>query len=178
MQPTKPPPPPRAARRRVDPLGWLVPRRNPAGTVYGTVTAGVLLAAESGLRDTYPETVGSLLIAVILYWFAHSYSKVLGLRLSVRRVLSWSELWLAFVQDWAIVRGAFPPVLAVLISWSAGASQSVAVTVGMWTAIASLIAFELAAGARSGARPREMALQVSVGATLWVAILALRALLH
>lgn len=166
------------ARRRADPLRWLVPERNPAEAVYGTVTVGALLAAESGLRETYPETVGSLAIAVILYWFAHSYADVLGLRLSRRGTLSWGELWHTFVQDWAIVRGAAAPMLVVVVAWAAGAQQSTAVTAGVWAAVASLIAFELAAGVRSRARAPEMVLQVTAGVTLGLGILALRALLH
>lgn len=162
----------------MDPLAWLLPVRNPANAVYGTVTAGALLAAEGGLRETYLETVGSLTLAIVLYWFAHSYADVLGLRLSKRGALTWGELWHTFVQDWAIVRGAAAPVLAVVVAWAAGAQQTVAVTAGVWAAVASLIAFELAAGLRSKAKAPEMALQVTAGATLGIGILALRALLH
>jgi hypothetical protein len=192
MQPPEPPPQATPAksttattttnalgnRRRFDPLRLLLPDRNPAGAVYGTVTVGALLAAESGLRDTYPETVGALAVAVLLYWFAHSYADVLGLRLSEQRLLSWGELWHTFIQDWAIVRGALAPVLAVLLAWAVGAPQATAVVAGTWTAVASLLVFELAAAARSRARAGELTLQVAVGATLGLAILALRALLH
>lgn len=156
----------------------LVSSRNPAASVYGTVTAGALLAAESGLRETYPETVGSLAIAVLLYWFAHSYAEVLGLRLSRHETITWAELWDAFSQDWGIVRGAAAPMLAVLIAWAVGAQQSTAVTAGTWAAVASLIVFELAAGLRSRAKTPEMVLQVTAGVTLGLGILALRALLH
>jgi hypothetical protein len=168
-----PPPPP-----RTDPLRLLVSRRNPAASVYGTVTAGALLAAESGLRDTYPETVGSLAIAIVLYWFAHSYAEVLGLRLRRHETITWAELWDAFSQDWGIVRGAAAPMLAVLVAWTIGATPSTAVTAGTWAAVASLIVFELAAGLRSHAKAPEMALQVGAGVTLGLGILALRALLH
>jgi hypothetical protein len=158
--------------------GWIVPERNPAGAVYGLITIGALLAAESGLRETYPETVGSAAIAVMLYWFAHSYADVLGLRLSVHRRLAWRELWHTFVQDWAIARGAGVPLLALLVAWATGASQTTAVTAGVWTAVVSLVAFEVAAGIRSRAKPLELALVVLVGATMGLAILALRAVLH
>jgi hypothetical protein len=171
---TPSPPPP----RRADPLRWLLSGRNPAEAVYGTVTAGALLAAESGLRETYPETVGSLAIAIVLYWFAHAYADVLGLRLSRPGRLTWAELWQTFIQDWAIVRGAAAPVLAVVVAWIAGAEQSTAVTAGVWAAVASLIVFELAAGLRSKASAPEMVLQVTAGVTLGIGILALRALLH
>lgn len=158
---------------------WVVPERNPAGAVYGLITIGALLAAESGLRETYPETVGSAAIAVVLYWFAHSYADVLGLRLSSeQRRVSGRELWETFVQDWAIARGASAPLLALLVAWGTGASQTTAVTAGVWTAVGSLIVFEVAAGIRSRARPVELVLEIVVGATMGLAILALRALLH
>lgn len=159
-------------------LGWIVPERNPEGAVYGIITIGALLAAEGGLHDSYVDTVASLAIAVVLYWFAHSYADVLGLRLSQQRLIKWEELWSTFVQDWSIVRGASAPLLALLVAWAAGASQETAVTAGVWTAVAGLIVLELAAGIRSRAKPFELALEVLVGATMGLAILALRALLH
>jgi hypothetical protein len=158
--------------------GWIVPERNPAGAVYGLITVGALLAAESGLKDTYPETVGSAAIAVTLYWFAHSYADVLGLRLTEQRRLGWRELWHTFVQDWAIARGASIPLLVLLVAWAVGASQTTAVAAGVWTVVGSLIAFELAAGVRSRAKAAELLLDVSAGTTLGLGILALRVLLH
>lgn len=165
-------------RYRLDPLKWLLPGRHTANAVYGTVTAGALLAAESGLRETYPETVGSLALAIVLYWFAHSYADVLGLRLNRPDRLTWADLWHAFVQDWAIVRGATAPVLAVVIAWIVGAPQTAAVSAGVWTTIASLVIFEVAAALRSKAGPPEFVLQVSAGLALGIGVLALRALLH
>jgi hypothetical protein len=159
-------------------LAWIVPERNPAGAVYGIITIGALLAAESGLRDSYADTVGSTSIAVVLYWFAHSYADVLGLRLSKQRLLTWSELWRTFVQDWSIVRGASAPLLALLVAWAAGASLQTAVGAGVWTAAVSLVVFEVAAGLRSHAKPAELTLEVLVGATMGLALLVLRALLH
>lgn len=157
---------------------WIVPERNPAGAVYGLITIGALLAAESGLRETYPETVGSVSIAVVLYWFAHSYADVLGLRLTEQRRLSGQELLHTFIQDWSIVRGASAPLFALLVAWAAGAEQVTAVTAAVWTAVIGLVAFEVAAGVRSKAKPAELLVEVVVGAMMGVALLVLRALLH
>jgi len=44
--------------------------------------------------------------------------------------------------------------------------------------VASIVAFELAAGIRSRATPGELALDVCVGALLGLGILALKILLH
>jgi hypothetical protein len=158
--------------------GWAVPERYPAGAVYGLITVGALLAAESGLKETYPETVGSAAIAVTMYWFAHSYADVLGLRLSEQRRVTRRELWHMFAQDWSIVRGASIPLLALLVAWAVGASQTTAVAAGVWTVVGSLIAFELAAGVRSRAKPVELVLDVTAGTALGLGILALRVLLH
>jgi hypothetical protein len=157
---------------------WIVPERNPEGVVYGLISIGALLAAEGGLRETYPETVGSAAIAVMLYWFAHSYSDMLGLRLSEQQRLSWDGLWRTFGRDWAIARGASVPLLALLVAWATGVSQVTGLSAAVWTAVGSLIAFELAAGIRSRAKPAELTFEVLVGATMGLAILALRALLH
>ncbi len=166
------------ARLRDRVIEWIVPERNPEGVVYGLIMIGALLAAESGLRDTYPETVGSATIAVVLYWFAHSYADVLGLRLAEQRRLGLEELRQTFVRDWAIVRGAGIPLLALLVGWATGASQTTALTAAVWTVVVALISFEVAAGLHSRVRPRELLLQAVVGATMGLAILALKALLH
>ena len=157
---------------------WIVPERNPAGAVYGLIMLGALLAAESGLRDTYPETIGSAVLAVVLYWFAHSYSDVLGLRLDEHESFSWAELWRTFSHDWAIAKGASVPLLVLLAAWAMGASQVTGLTAAVWSIVASLIAFELAAGIRSKARPLELGLEVLVGASMGIGILVLRAVLH
>ncbi|HTB50621.1 MAG TPA: hypothetical protein VK701_06555 [Solirubrobacteraceae bacterium] len=175
-EPTEPGAASRGLAERV--ARWIVPERNPAGAVYGLITVGAVLAAESGLRDTYPETVGSAAIAMLLYWFAHSYSDVLGLRLVEHEPFSWEELWRTFAHDWSIAKGSGVPLLALMVAWGAGAGQTTAVTAAVWTTVASLIAFELVAGVRSKARPLELALQVLAGASMGTAILALRALLH
>jgi hypothetical protein len=156
----------------------VVPKRYPAEAIYGLITVGALLAAESGLKDTYPETVGSAAIAVTLYWFAHAYADVLGLRLAEHRRVSWWEMWHTFIRDWSIAKGAGVPLLALLVAWAAGASQETAITAGVWTVVASLIVFELAAGIRSRAKPAELVFDVSAGTTLGLGILALRVLLH
>jgi hypothetical protein len=169
----------RASRSAAERLAaWIVPERNPAGAVYGLITVGALLAAESGLRDTYPETVGTAALAMMLYWFAHSYSDVLGLRLDEDESFSWTEIWNTFVRDWSIAKGAGVPLLVLLVAWATGASQTTGLTAAVWSIVACLIAFELAAGIRSHARPLELVFEALVGAGMGVGILVLRALLH
>jgi hypothetical protein len=164
-------------------LARLVPDTNPGGAVYGMLTIGALLAAESGLRDTYIETLGSTLVILALYWLAHSYAELLGHRLTTGERLTTSGLWRALQRDWAIVRGGAVPLLALLVCWIAGVKQETAVTAALWSTAVSLLAFELLAGLRgerahTRAARRERLLEACVGAALGLGVLALRVILH
>jgi hypothetical protein len=157
---------------------WIVPVHNPARVVYGVITVGALMAAESGHEESYADTVTAALIATGLYWLLHSYSNVLGRRLASGEHLTISTLWTGMIEESAIIRGAAIPLLALLISWAVGASRETGVTVALWSAVVCLVLFELAAAIRSRATPGELTLEVAVGLAMGLAILALKALLH
>jgi hypothetical protein len=146
--------------------------------VYGVIVIGSLLAAESGRHESYLDTVVSAVIAAALYWLAHAYASVLGRRLANDERLSAGALARALAHDWALIRGAAVPLLALLLAGAAGASQEAAVTAGLWSAVASLVVFELVAGIRSRATRGELVIELAVGATMGLAILALKIVLH
>ena len=162
-------------RRLID---WVLPEGNPAGTIFGIITVGAVLAAESGLHETYVAAMGSALLTICIYWLAHTYSDLLGRRLTTHEHLTASSLARALAHDWAIVRGATLPLLALAIAWATGASQETAVTAAMWTCVGSLIGFEVLAGVRARLTPGELALEGCVGTAMGLGILALRAILH
>ncbi len=159
-------------------LEWLVPAENPAGTVYGMLVIGALLAAESGRYESYIDAAGSTLIALGLYWLAHAYANVLGRRLVTHERLTAGALGRALMHDWTIVRGAAIPLLALLLAWASGAGRETAINVALWSTVAGLIALELLAGVRAQTAPRELALEASVGIAMGVGIVALKILLH
>jgi hypothetical protein len=142
------------------------------------VVVGALLAAESGSHESFADTLGSAVIALAVYWLAHAYSDVLGRRLLAPGRLTVGLLWRALKHEWAIVEGAAIPLIALVVAWAAGATQETAVTVALWSAVASLILFELVAGIRSRATPSELALDVGVGMAMGLAIIALKVVLH
>ncbi len=156
----------------------MLPEQNPSRVVYGLITVGTLLAAESGLHDTYLEATGSVVLALLLYWLAHAYSEQLGERLVTHERLTPRALGRALLREWAIVRGGALPLLALVVAWATGASQETGVLVGVWTAAGSLVAFELLAGLRTRSTPGELVLEGCIGATMGLAIIALRAILH
>ena len=146
--------------------------------MYGTITVGALLAAESSVRETYAETVSSVAVALVIYWLAHSYAELLGHRITAQKRLTLQELGRALGRDWAIVRGAGAPLLTLLIAWAVGAEQETAVTVALWICAGSLVAFELLAGLRARAGPAELALELCVGAAMGIGVVILRVILH
>jgi hypothetical protein len=140
------------------------------------ILIGALLAAESGLHDSYPATVASAAIGLGVYWLAHSYAAVLGRRLSEHGRLNVGALLQALGREWAIVRGASIPLLALLVCWAGGASQATGVAAAVWSAVAALIALEVLAGVAARAGTGELLLEGGVGALMGLAILALKAL--
>jgi hypothetical protein len=157
---------------------WIVPGENPSAVVYGVIVMGALLAAESGQHESYLDTFASGLIATGLYWLAHAYASLLGRRLATHEHLTAGALWGALAHDWALVRGATVPLVALVCAWTAGAAQQTAVTAALWSSVASLLAFELIASVRSRSRGGELALEAGVGVTMGLAILALKIVLH
>jgi hypothetical protein len=122
--------------------------------------------------------IGSTALALGIFWLAHSYSTILGRRLSHQEHLTVGALARALGHEWSIVRGASIPLFTLLIAWAVGASETTGVDAAVWAAIASLIAFELLAGLRAGSTPREFALEGGVGVAMGLAILALKSLAH
>ena len=158
--------------------GWIVRGQNPAGVVYGTILIGALIAAESGVHDGYPDLIGSTALVLGIYWLAHSYSTILGRRLSHQEHLTVGALARALGHDWSIVRGASVPLLTLLLAWAVGASETTGVNAAVWAAIASLVVFELLAGLRAGSTRREFALEGGMGVVMGLAIFALKSLAH
>jgi hypothetical protein len=181
-RPVPPSPAPTAGRRAGGwvqrSLEWILPSENPTGVIYGAIVIGALLAAESGLHETYPEAVGSMAIAACTYWLADAYAAVLGRRLATNAPLTPRALSRALASNWAVVRGATIPLLVILVCWVLGAHQPAAVNAALWSVVASLVGFELLAGIRSRARPGELAVEVGVGVAMGIGVIALKVLLH
>ncbi len=156
----------------------LVPAENPEGAIYGLIVIGALLAGEFGRHESYLDTLGAALISAALYWLAHAYAGLLGGRLLKGGRLTVRVLLEALAHDLAVIRGALIPLAALFLAALAGASQETAVTIAIWSVVSSLVGFELLAGLRAKAAPRELLLELSVGAAMGVAVLGLKIILH
>ncbi len=154
------------------------PVPNLAPAIYGTVAVGSVLAVESAQRETYLETIGAALIALALYWLAHSYAESTSRRLQRSQPITLAGLRQTMASELAILAGAALPILVLLISWAAGVRLAMGVTAAIWTSAVMIVTIEVVAGVRAKQSGRHLAGQISVGALLGLLIIALRVTLH
>jgi hypothetical protein len=151
---------------------------NPAPLIYGTITVGALLDAESARAETYAETVGAVVIAMLLVWLAHSYAQLMGRRLKGGERLAFRAAREMAVHELSILTGAAVPLVAVLIAWLAGATLGWAVTAAIWTAAAMIVVIEVVAGLRAELSRGVFMIQTVFGVLLGLLIIALKLVLH
>lgn len=146
--------------------------------MYGTITVAALLAAESARHETYLETVGAVAAVMVLYWLAHSYATLMGRRIEGRERLQLRTIGQTAGHELPILTGAMLPLLAVLISWAAGARLTVAVSVGIWISVAMLLLIEVVAGISAKLSAVALVIQTVFGAVLGLLIIAIELIFH
>jgi hypothetical protein len=139
---------------------------------------GTLLAVESAQQETYGETLGAVLIALALYWLAHSYAEFTSWRIRESKPLTLRGFIMAMTQWSLIPVGAALPLIALLISWALGAQLNSAVSAGIWTAVGTLVLIELTAALRVRRSLPQLLLQTALGTLLGLGIVLLRVVLH
>ena len=152
--------------------------RNLGAAVYGLITVGALLAAESALHETYGETVVAAVLTLLAYWLAWGYADFTSRRLSAGRPLTLTAFRHAMWHELPILAGGMVPLLAVVLSWAAGATLGTGIDAGLYTAAATLVITEVVAGLRAKLSGRQLAVQVVVGAVLGLLVLAAKLTLH
>jgi membrane protein YqaA with SNARE-associated domain len=151
---------------------------NVARLVYGTVVVGGLLAAEAPESETYAETLASVVIALLVYWMAHTYAEVTARRIEEGDRLTTTALASAMRNEVWILFGAAVPVLPLVIWWIAGGPLTNAVSAAVYTAAGMIVVYEVVAGRRAELSGKEMVVQIAIGAALGLLVIALKLVLH
>jgi hypothetical protein len=151
---------------------------NAGGAVYGAMMVGVLLAAEDARHEGYPATIEAATIVLLLYWLTSLYSYALGVRLQRREPLNAGLLWHSCLHELPMIEGALVPVLVLLLTWAAGLTVATGATAALWAAAGTIVVLEVAAGWRSRQGPRDRWLQIGAGATIGLALVAVKLVLH
>lgn len=146
--------------------------------VYGTISIGALLAAESVHEETYAATVGGVAITLLIYVLIHAYSDYTGERLNSGEPLKLGALGRTIVSEGWLLVGAGIPLVALLLCWALDASLSTAITLAVWTSAAMVLILEVFSGVRAGESGRDLAFQAAAGALFGILVIVLRIVLH
>ncbi|MGP3923667.1 hypothetical protein [Streptomyces sp. 8N616] len=151
----------------------LMPLKNPAQAVYGTVITGAVMAAYSEPPVEIDEVVPGVLATVVVYWLAHVYAEELvhfeeGVAFSRRR------LWSTMRAQWAIVRAALAPVLVLLVALLFGATPTVALEIAVWFTVLLLVGFGTVSALRGGLRGGPLILAALLAGSLGLILVALK----
>ncbi len=146
--------------------------------IYGTISIGALLSAESVEEETYAATVGAVTITLLIYVLIHAYSDYTGERLASGEPLKLVGLGRTLVGEGWLLVGAGIPLVALLLCWVLDASLSTAVTVAVWTSAAMVLILEVVSGVRAGESGRDLAVQTAAGALFGLLVIVLRIVLH
>ncbi|MFL5824542.1 MAG: hypothetical protein ACJ764_13995 [Solirubrobacteraceae bacterium] len=150
----------------------------PGALVYGTITVGALLAAESADRETYAETILAVAVALVVYWLAHAYSDLTEHRLAHNQPLTLRGLGQTLARESMIVAGAAVPMLVLVIYGITGAHLTDAVNAAIWTSAGMIVAIEVLSGLRAHLSGPQLLVQAAMGTLCGLLVITLKLILH
>lgn len=151
---------------------------NAGAAVYGTITVGAILAAESAASETYGDTVGAVAVAILLVWLAGAYAEFTDDRLEVRKGFTLGGFRRALAHEVGIIVAAAIPLVEVIIFWATGGKLTSAVTAAVWTTAAMVVIVEALVGLRAKLRGQKLLVHTALGALFGVLIIALKLILN
>lgn len=151
---------------------------NAGAAVYGTITVGAILAAESAGSETYRDTVGAVSLAILLVWLAGAYAEFTEDRLELRRGFTLAGFGRALVHEVGIIAAAAIPLVEVVVFWVSGGALTSAVTAAVWTTAAMVVIVEFVVGLRAKLRGRKLVAHTALGAVFGLLIILLKLVLH
>jgi hypothetical protein len=156
----------------------LVPDDNPSAVIYGLLTTGALLAAESTRRETMAEAVVASAITLLLYWLAHSYARALSDRLESADRWSGGQLLRTAVHEAALLKGAAVPLVVLVAAALIGTGPANSVLAALVATALLLFTLELIAGLRARLSGLALAGEAVVGAALGLGVILLKVVIH
>jgi hypothetical protein len=138
------------------------------------VTVGAVIAVESANALPPLRDIAAVVIVILVYWLAHSYSTVMGRLYRSRRTWSWAEVRATLAREAAIMRGAGVPIVVMLLFELFGAPSAMVTWAGLATVLVLLVVFQGAAAQRAGMRGLMMLAQMGIGLSFGLALIGLK----
>jgi hypothetical protein len=151
--------------------------RKVASEIYGLVVCSATLAAAAASgQESFVEV--SVLVTVVVYWMAESYSRALARHSLKDAPLGWSDIRAILSQGWPMVSASFLPLLTLVVLGALRAPISVAVNVSLAVATVLLVGAGWSASRASGLRGWRLLTSTAASAVFGLTMVGLKNLLH
>ena len=147
------------------------PRR--AAGIYGAIVTASILAA-AGDHLPIRALVVAVVVTLAVYWVAEEYAELLGEQAEGGRLPTWPHIRAALAATWPMVSASFLPLLALVLTWLAGASAPAAANIALAVAIVLLTIHGWSAGRASRLRGLQLFAATSIAALLGLVMVALK----
>ena len=131
-------------------MGLGEPRRefDYAAAVYGSVLVTALVGAAFEAHLGARSMTLTLLTTILVFWLAHVWSEVMGVRLA-GTVPKWSAARRVAVLEWPVVEAGLGPDALLALAWAGVYSRHTGAKLAMIAAVLQLAAWGFAAGWRT-----------------------------
>jgi hypothetical protein len=144
-----------------------------AAGIYGAIITAAIIAAVGGHLPTLPLAV-SVVVTLVVYWFAEVYADLLGEHVARGQLPTWRYTRTALAARWPMVSSSYLPLLALVLARVAGASAGAAANVGLVAAVVLLVFHGWSVGRASHLRGRQLLLVTSIAAALGLVMVLLK----
>jgi hypothetical protein len=146
--------------------------------LYGAVVAASVLAVVSVHAPAGDRVVVVTVVVALVYWLAHVYVDAVGGRFTDREHSTGRRVIRALNENWAVLIGAAPPIVVLLLARAFGADGETAAWIALWVTGGLLVAVGGVAAWRAGARGWPLVGEVLVGGCFGLLVVALKYALH
>ena len=116
--------------------------------VYGSVLVTALVGAAFETHLDARTMTLTLLTTTLVFWLAHVWSAVMGVRLA-GTVPRWSQVRRVAISEWPVVEAGFVPDLLLALAWAGVYSRDTGAEAAIIAALIQLAAWGFAAGWRT-----------------------------
>ncbi len=148
-----------------------------AAAVYGSVLVTALVGATFEAHLDARTMTLTLLTTTLVFWLAHVWSEVMGVRL-VGTVPHWSNIRRVAVSEWPVVEAGFVPNALLALAWAGVYSRDTGAELAMVAALLQLAAWGFAAGWRTQHRLVPSIVTGAVDCAFGLAIVGLEVAIH
>jgi hypothetical protein len=148
-----------------------------AAAVYGSVVVAALVAAAFEAHVGARTTTLTLVATTLVFWVAHVWSEVMGVRLA-GTVPRWSQIRHVAVSEWPLVEAGFVPDALLALAWAGVYSRDTGAELAMTAAVLQLAAWGFAAGWRTQRRLVPAVVTGVVDCAFGLAIVGLEVAIH